>query len=210
MRCYCYEIDGDVFSIAEIECIIRHSMSNVVNSKNTPFGILPSKLLQQRYRSAYGLSINDARVNFALNNGMLPNPSSVVVFNPLRLDHQLNIACELFLRHQLLTIEGESKSKRTIVLPKVTDVYRNDFDGHSLHEFPQIPPSHKNLASIISFCYAFMNDDEAIREQLSDFLKQCGSGSNDIHVKFQHVTWDFHSSLTLCSGGNELGSLVEI
>lgn len=211
MRRYCYEIDGDVFSIAEIECIIRNSMSSVASSKNSPFGILPSKHLQQRYRSAYGLFINDARLNFALNNGMVPNPSSIIIFNPSRLDHQLNIASKLFLRHQL-AIEGDSKSKRTIILPKVTEVYRNDFDGRSLNDATQIPPSHKYLASIISFCCAFANDDESVREQLAEYLKQCGSHSNDMTAKFQHVTWDFHSSLTAYSdsGGNELDSLVEI
>ena len=68
MRCSCYEIGGDVFSLAELECIvIRGKMSQGINTK-PPF-VEPPKA--SGAYSSYALSFIDPRVNFILVSSMV-------------------------------------------------------------------------------------------------------------------------------------------
>jgi len=65
MRCFCYEIGEDVFSLAELDFIIRGSMTLPVHAKLSPF-ILPPKNLLRPYQKFYGLMFGDHRINFIL------------------------------------------------------------------------------------------------------------------------------------------------
>ena len=63
MRTSCYEIGGDVFSLAEIHsCIIRGKMSKPVNPK-PPYFEAPKKSSAYRF---YALDYTDPRVSFVL------------------------------------------------------------------------------------------------------------------------------------------------
>ena len=63
MRASCYEIGGDVFSLAEIQsCIIRGNMSRPVSPK-PPYVDVSKKSHAYRY---YALKYTDPRVNFVL------------------------------------------------------------------------------------------------------------------------------------------------
>ena len=74
MRASCYEIGGDVFSLAEIQsCIIRGNMSRPVSPK-PPYVDISKKSNAYRF---YALKYTDARVNFVL-------VSQSLVLQPLR------------------------------------------------------------------------------------------------------------------------------
>jgi hypothetical protein len=63
MRASCYEIGGDVFSLAEIQgCIIRGNMSRPISAK-PPYVEVSKKSNAYRY---YALQYTDPRVNFVL------------------------------------------------------------------------------------------------------------------------------------------------
>jgi Protein of unknown function, DUF547 len=63
MRASCYEIGGDVFSLAELQsCIIRGNMSRPVSPK-PPYVAAPKKSTAYRF---YALKHTDPRVNFVL------------------------------------------------------------------------------------------------------------------------------------------------
>ena len=63
MRCSCYEIGGDVFSLAEIESmVLRGNMSRAENPK-VPFVVAPK---ESRAHIYYALEAADARINFVL------------------------------------------------------------------------------------------------------------------------------------------------
>lgn len=63
-RCSCYEVGGDVFSLAELECsVIRGNMSRPSHIK-LPF--VDAAKMSRPYRMMYGLGATDHRVNFIL------------------------------------------------------------------------------------------------------------------------------------------------
>jgi len=63
MRCSCYEIGGEVFSLAEIESmVLRGNTSRAVHPK-APFVVAPK---ESRALIHYALEASDARINFLL------------------------------------------------------------------------------------------------------------------------------------------------
>jgi len=122
-----YEIGGDVFSLAEIEyCVIRGKLSR---PRSVPrYWAAPPTLEDDHYR--YALETSDNRINFALNTGSISGPPFIIVFRPEKLDKQLESAAVRFLD---FTVKLDSK-KRTITLPKVCDLYRNDFSNGDILE----------------------------------------------------------------------------
>ena len=63
MRTHCYEIGGDVFSLAELECcVIRGNMDRGIHLK-APFVREPKK---SRAHYTYALDQIDPRINFVL------------------------------------------------------------------------------------------------------------------------------------------------
>jgi len=115
MRTHCYEIGGDVFSLAELEsCVIRGNMSQAYYPK-PPYVRAPKK---SRGHLAYSLDFVDPRIMFVLNTGNLSHPPEVPVLKPDSLEEQLSVITRLYLNKHVKI----DQSRRTVTLPKVCDV----------------------------------------------------------------------------------------
>jgi hypothetical protein len=172
MRTSCYEIGGDVFSLAELSCcVIRGKMSKPTSPK-PPYIDAPKKSNAYRY---YALDYADARVHFVLNTGDMACPASVPVLTPRLIEHQLNAACAVFLANKQLVVDTK---RRTVTLPKVCEVYRHDFGaGDSL--------------SILRFCIGGMDEESAI------LVRMLMVDEGSLVIKFQHTQDNYHASLRL-------------
>ncbi len=62
---------------------------------------------------------------FSKNNGDTSYPSAVPILHPQTMDDQMDAAASAFLMCQVKI----DKRKSTVFLPKVCDIYRNDFGG---------------------------------------------------------------------------------
>jgi len=135
-RTNCYNVGGDIFSLAELEnCVIRGNMSKAINPK-FPFVQAPKKS-RVRYLT-YALGIIDPRVNFVLAQ----NISSIPILTPDKLDEQLSMLSTTFLREEI----SVDLTKKIVTLPKVCEVFRNDFgDGDCL--------------SCINYCFHHLDED---------------------------------------------------
>jgi hypothetical protein len=139
LRCSSYEIGGDVFSLAEIESLVlRGNLSRAVNPK-PPFVVAPK---QSRLGAIQSLAQVDARINFILNHGTFADLPWVSVLRPETLNSQVIRLCSLFLRQEF----SFDRKKKIITLPKICEVYRNDFGDAS------------PLSSVL-FCMQFLRDD---------------------------------------------------
>lgn len=119
-RRLCYEIGGDVFSLAGLECMVFRGNSSMMIHSKQPFVKPPKK---SKSYIEYSLDFADPRINFILNYGCLSSVSAVPVYTPVHLENQMLHSCCLFLRRQVYV----DAKKRTVVLPKVCDVYRKGF-----------------------------------------------------------------------------------
>ena len=124
MRCVCYEVGCDVFSLAEIEhCVLRGKTTSLHNGK-LPY-VTPLKT-SSSFTNFYGLSAVDARINFVLNHGFIGERNTVPILRANNLHSQLNKTSTDFIQH-ILAIDS---TKRVVVLPEVCKLYRYDFgDG---------------------------------------------------------------------------------
>ena len=84
MRCSCYEIGGDVFSLAELECrVLRGNTSPAVQLK-PPYVEATKK---SKFYLDYALEFSDPKINFVINNAMAPsNPQSIPTHTPMHLE----------------------------------------------------------------------------------------------------------------------------
>merc|ERR1712238_439493 len=164
-RCSCYEIGEDVFSLAELESVIRGKVNGPSNIKSPFVGVAKKSRI---YRQIYGLEITDQRTNFILNNGDMAYPSTVPVLQPQVMDDLINRAAFCFLMDQVKI----DTRKKTVFLPKVSDVYRMG-DG---------------LVSL-SQCLVHLDESEqlAIGRLLDDGV---------VSVKFLRNCEEFHPNLT--------------
>ena len=169
-RTSCYEIGGDVFSLAELECyVLRGNMGNASNAR-PPYVLAPKA---SRGYLVYALGCTDPRLNFALNNGDVSCPPRVTVFHPDLLDEQLRDSASAFLARQVEV----DVARRTITLPKVCEIYRRDFgsgDGYDC----------------ISFCLQYLDDDtqDAIIDLFVD-------ETNSPRVQYRSSEQEFWSNL---------------
>ena len=123
-RCSCYEIGDSVFSLSELECCVIRGRTSRPSHIKSPFVNVPKK--SRSYRQVYGLDATDFRINFILNNGDKSYPSKVPILTPQTMDDKMDISAFLFLMGSVKI----DLDKRTVFLPKVCDVYRDDFgDG---------------------------------------------------------------------------------
>jgi hypothetical protein len=166
-RTSCYEIGGDVFSLVELyHCVLRGNLSRPVSSKN-PYLEYPRKSASY---SCYTLNHLEPRITFLLNTGDTSCPDAVPVLRPSTLDAQLQQAAKSFLQRNLLI----DSTRRTILLPKVCDIYRNDFgDG--------------DVASTLSYCVDFL----PAADQSKVF-----SLAEDVDYKFAPCAETYHSILS--------------
>ena len=171
MRTSCYEIGGDIFSLAELHsCVIRGKMSKPANPK-PPYIDAPKKSNAYKY---YALDYTDVRVNFVLNTADMGSPATVPVLTQRYIDQQLNAACADFLGNKQLLVDSR---RRIITLPKVCEIYRNDF-------------SNSAILRILSSCMCEMDGDleKAIREVVE-------KGEKGLTIRFQQTQEQYYSSL---------------
>lgn len=116
----CYEIGGEVFSLAEIEqCVLRGKLSKPKPmTKQDPILVSGSE-----DHSSYALSGIDLRINFLLNSGSASNTPYIYMLTPLTLERQLMNASETTLKYTV----SVDLSLRAVMLPKVCEIYRGDF-----------------------------------------------------------------------------------
>jgi hypothetical protein len=173
MRTTCYEIGGDIFSLAELNnCVIRGNLSRAVSPK-PPYIDAPRKSNAYRF---YALERVDTRINFVLNTGDSSCPQTVPVLTPDRLQEQLDAFCSLFVENQL----SIDVSKRVIVLPRVCAIYRNDF-------------GNGDDTVAVMFCVTFLSD--ANREAVIRMLKN--ESQVPLYMKHQPISENYHSCLML-------------
>lgn len=170
MRTNCYEIGGDIFSLAELQIrVIRGNMSKAIHPRS-PFVQAPKK---SRAHLAYALGGADPRINFVLNTTDMSKPSHVPILTPDELDQQLSACSTMFLRKQV----SVDLPRKTVTLPKVCEVYRNDFgDG--------------DANCCVHYCLQYL--DNKTQHQLLEWLK-LGSP----YIRYQQSCNRFHSCLEL-------------
>lgn len=172
-RTTCYEVGGDVFSLAELyHCVIRGNMSKPVSPKN-PYLDVPKKSASY---SVYSLFYTDVRMNFVLNTGDISCPQQVPVLRPDSLELQLQGLSRTFVKRQL----SIDHNKRTILLPKICDVYRNDFDDYG---------DSSNLACL-AFCVSLLETEERVK--ITAFM----AGDSPYAVKFSQCAEFYHQFLS--------------
>jgi hypothetical protein len=179
MRTSCYEIGGDVFSLAELQsCVIRGKMSKPINPK-APYIEAPKKSNAYRY---YSLDYKDARIHFVLNTGDTACPEVVPVLKPVSIERQLQTSSTIFLANKQLVVDTK---RRTVLLPKVCDVFRNDFGpGDAL--------------TILKFCISGMNEETA------NSVRLLTMDESNLVIRFHHSSENYHSSLKLRSDKEDI------
>lgn len=170
MRTACYEIGSDVFSLAELYCyVLRGKMCKPLNPK-PPYIEAPKK--SQAYRF-YALDYKDPRINFVLNTGDVTCPRVIPVLRASELDQQLSDAARNFLKNSVTS----DRKKRSVILPKVCEVYKHDFGGDNM--------------ACLRYCIAYMDEStgSAIRAMIAE-------GAN-LTIKYQMASDQYHTSLKL-------------
>ena len=165
MRTTCYEIGGDVFSLAELHhCVIRGKTSRPTLSKY-PYLEPPRKSNSYRF---YALDFHDPRVNFLMNTGDTSCPISIPVLQTETLDDQLNTATTAFIQKEV----DIDKAKGTVVLPKICDVYRYEF-------------GNGDNSSCLNFCLKFLDEEDqrAVRELKENIKFQPCSEQYHLYLK---------------------------
>lgn len=174
MRTSCYEIGGDVFSLAELHnYVICGKMSPLINPK-PPYVQAPKRSSVYRY---YALGYTDVRVHFIINTADLSCPKAVPILNHRYVEQQLNAACVDFFCNKQLAVDSK---RRTVTLPKVCEIHRNDF-GNGNGEF-------SNILKFVSD--EFDND-------LGNLIRVVMRDEKKITVKFINRQDQYHSSLKL-------------
>ena len=106
------------------------------------------------------------------NNGDKAYPDAVPVLQPQILDDQIETAASCFLMDQVKI----DQRKRTVFLPKVCEVYRNDFGmGDGL--------------VCLSQCMIYLSESHQL--EIAALLED-----GVVSVKFQRSCEDFHPHLT--------------
>ncbi len=176
MRTSCYEIGGDVFSLAELHsCVICGKMSKLINPR-PPYIEAPRKSNAYKF---YALDFIDSRVHFVLNTADMACPASIPVLSQRNLEQQLNVACVDFFCNKQLTIDPR---RRVVTVPKICEVRRNDF-------------GIGEILSIFRFCLCEMDE---VNGQLASLIREVlEKGEKGLTIKFQHTQEQYHSSLRL-------------
>jgi hypothetical protein len=175
MRTSCYEIGGDVFSLAELNaCIIRGKMSRPVFPK-PPFIEPPKKSSAYRF---YALGFTTPKTNFLLSTADLQSPREIPVLTLFNLEDELDSQAAAFIR-RTVTVDV---AKKVATLPKLFEVYRGDFSG----EATILNASIKNLR----FCLRYLDGPRAAEVRA---LLQEDDAS--IVIKYHPAAEHFHSIL---------------
>jgi hypothetical protein len=175
MRTSCYEIGGDVFSLAELNaCVIRGKMSRPVFPK-PPFIEPPKRSAAYRF---YTLGFTTPKTNFVLSTADSQSPREIPVLTSFNLEDQLDAQTAAFIR-RTVTVDV---SKKVVALPKVFEVYRSDFSG----ETSIFHASIKNLR----FCLRYLDGPRAA--EVRSLLPE---DTASIVIKYHSAAEQFHSIL---------------
>jgi hypothetical protein len=175
MRTSCYEIGGDVFSLAELHsCVICGKMSKPINPK-PPYVEAPKKSNAYKY---YALNYTDVRVHFVLNTSDMACPASVPVLSQRYIEQQLHAACVDFFRNRQLLVDTK---RRIITMPKVCEIRRNDF-------------GNGEILNVLKICMDEM--DSYLGNSIREVIEKGGKG---LTIKFQPTQEQYHSSLRLAT-----------
>lgn len=167
MRTSCYEVGGDVFSLAELYCcVIRGSMCRS-QSTRTPYMDIAKR--SDAYRS-YGLPYRCAAVNLLLHTGEITYPETVPILNPIELEIQLDRQAIEFLQRNVTVDE----QRKTIFLPKLLDVYRPDFLTEA--------------DSLLDYVVVYVN--ERTTEKIQRLVEE-----DVANIKFQFPTEQFYADI---------------
>ena len=172
-RVSCYEIGNDAFSLAELECCLLRGRMNRPTNPRSPYIEAP-KASQTAYRH-YALGATDARINFVLHQGDLSCGPTVPIFSPEIMEEQLNAATSAFLSRQVKIFVN----RRTIVLPKVCDIYRKDFGSGDPYD-------------CVAFILQYMDEDE--QDKIVELFTD---ETNAPSIKYQPGQQTFLTNLTL-------------
>jgi len=176
MRTTCYEVGGDVFSLAELQCcVIRGRLSRPLLKKPPAVDVQKKSDTYRFYALDYATPI----VNFLLNTADTYCPREVPVLVPSQLEAQVNVQTQEYLRRNVIV----DRSKRLILLPRICEAYRNDF-----------APDAVGAANMcLRYCLSYLDDDtaDAIRSLLDD------AKSPAISIKYRAATDQYHTTLKL-------------
>ncbi|GAX27126.1 hypothetical protein FisN_13Lh326 [Fistulifera solaris] len=174
MRTSCYEIGGDIFSLAELSnCIIRGNMCRP-NPPKAPYTDAPKK--SNSYR-CFALPSYSPNVNFVVHTGDTSCSNNIPVLQSEYLADQVAAVAAVFLRRNV----SVDRAKRTITIPKVLEVFRNDF------------PSDVSMSSALSclrYCLRFL--DEGLADTIYTLLQDEGS----VTIKYRNAADQYHSRLS--------------
>uniref|UniRef100_A0A7S2BSH5 DUF547 domain-containing protein n=1 Tax=Octactis speculum TaxID=3111310 RepID=A0A7S2BSH5_9STRA len=159
-----YEVSGDVVSVAELE-------SNVMRAPMPPPDLAFMKLLLPRAGSPYAFRMRtpEVRLNFAMNNGMIPELRSVVIYRRGCLEAQLEATTGGYLRSQVNM--PRPYTRRVVLLPKVLQWYKEDVGSSNLE--------------ILTYVKKYLGPE--LKEGLGQVLDGSGFGSGKIKCRFRDI-----------------------
>ena len=175
MQTSCYEVGGDVFSLAELySCVIRGNMSRPISLK-PPYIEAPKKSFAYSF---YALTYTNPNTNFLLNTADTSCPRAVPVLNQTHFEEQIETHAAAFIRRSIVV----DISKRQIMLPKVMEVYKVDFTSESTAGSPY---------ESLRYCFRYIDMDMAtkIRTLLDD------NSASPLVVKYHPNSEHFHTRL---------------
>jgi hypothetical protein len=149
-------------------------MSKPVSPKN-PYVDVPKKSASY---NVYALTYTDPRINFILNTGDVSCPQQVPVLRPTSLESQLQNSSREFVK-RLISVDNQ---KRWIILPKVCEIYRNDFGG-------DVESSSFHNACL-AFCVNLLSTEERVK--LTTFMV----GDTPYSIKFAPCAEQYHQLLS--------------
>lgn len=175
MRTSCYEIGGDVFSLAELySCVIRGNMSRPLSSR-PPYMDAPKKSNAYRF---YALGFTNPNTNFLLNTADVSCPRAVPVLNIIDLDRLMESQAAAFIRKSVAV----DVARKQVILPKIFDVYRNDYASDFVH-----PGSGYES---LRYCLRYLDDSVAFQTRML-----LNDNAVVIIIKYHPAAEQFHSSI---------------
>ena len=175
MQTSCYEVGGDVFSLAELySCVIRGNMSRPLSLK-PPYIEAPKKSVAYGF---YALTYTNPNTNFLLNTADVSCPRAVPVLNPSHFEEQIETHAAAFIRRSIVV----DFSKRQVMLPKVMEVYKADFSTELTAGLPY---------ESLRYCFRYMDMDMATK-----IRTLCDNNSVSLlALKYHPASDHFHTRL---------------
>jgi Protein of unknown function, DUF547 len=135
-HCSAYEVDDDIFSLAELEHgIIRSQMSHPAN--------FISRFVIPKSNYRFGIARSDLRLNFALNCGSLSNPTTIPIYSAEKLEEQLDNASRLYLSD--VVVKVTKRSEVSISLPRICQWFAEDFGSSQSDLLVKVEPFLKKV-----------------------------------------------------------------